>query len=186
MVQTPEPGAAVRGIAAGMTRLELPVEADKQKLLPVLPDQGALAGGEIEQIDIMPAWIPVVEADGDLVRGDVRPVRRHRANVVERRQIAQFGTVGINHEQMQVLIAVLVVEKHDVAAVRAPILPIDRPAPGARDRLPGRNIVNGRHPNIQHAVSGREPRDQSTVRRQFRVEKRRIIEQLSSRNQGAN
>jgi hypothetical protein len=86
---------------------------------------------------------------------------------------------------MQVFIAVLIVEKHDVATVRAPVLPGDRPAPGARDGLPRRDLVGQRHPDIEHAISRGKPRDQTAVRRQFRVEKRRVIEQLSSGDQGA-
>jgi hypothetical protein len=156
-IQAPEPCAAIRSIAAGMTRLELPVEPDKTKLLPIFPEQGALAGRQIKQIDIVPARVAVVEAHSNLVGDDTRPVRRHRPDVGKGREIAQFAIAGIDHEQMQVFIAVLIVEKHDVATVRAPGLPGDRPALGACDRLPCRDVVNWRHPDIEHAISRGKP-----------------------------
>jgi hypothetical protein len=51
--------------------------------------------------------------------------------------------MGINGEQMQIFIPVLIVEKHDVAAVGAPILPGDRPAAGAGDGCPAAMLSTG-------------------------------------------
>jgi alkanesulfonate monooxygenase SsuD/methylene tetrahydromethanopterin reductase-like flavin-dependent oxidoreductase (luciferase family) len=70
-IQTPKARAAVGSIAAGVARSQLPVEADEIKLLPVFPDQRALAGRQIEQKNIMPARVAVVEADRDLVWDNV-------------------------------------------------------------------------------------------------------------------
>jgi hypothetical protein len=66
-IETPKPRTAVGSIAAGVARLQLPVESDEIELLPVFPDQGALAGYQIEQKNIMPARVAVVKADRDLV-----------------------------------------------------------------------------------------------------------------------
>ena len=74
-IEAPKPGA-VRGIAAGMTRLQPPIEPDELELLPIFPDQRALPGREIKQKNIMPARVTVVEVYRDLVRGDVRPIGR--------------------------------------------------------------------------------------------------------------
>jgi hypothetical protein len=75
-----------------------------------------------------------------------------------RSEIAKFGSTGIDHEQMQIFIAVLVIEKHDVAAVRAPGLPVDGAALGARDRLTRRHAVTWGHPDVQHAINRSQPR----------------------------
>ena len=75
-IEAPKRGAAVRGIAAGMTRLQPPIEPDELEPLPIFPDQRALPGDEIKQKNIMPARVTVVEVYRDLVRGDVRPIGR--------------------------------------------------------------------------------------------------------------
>src|SRR5712671_3785557 len=162
-IEVPKPSAAVRAMAAGMTRLQLPIEPDELKALPIFPDQRALAGCEIKQKNIMPAPVTVVEVDRDFAGGNARPIGRYRPDVGEGSEIAEFAIAGINHEQVQIFIPVLVVKKHDVAAVRAPILPVDRPTLGARDRLPRGNAVNRRDPDVQDAVNRGKPRDQTTV-----------------------
>src|ERR1700682_6344675 len=185
-IEVPKPGAAVRAMAAAMTRLQLPIEPDPLKPLPIFPDQRALPGHEIKQKNIMPPRVTVVEVDRDLARGNVRPIGRYRPDVGEGSEIAEFAIAGINHEQVQIFISVLIVEQHDVATVRAPILPVDRPAPGARDRHAGGSAVDRRDPDGQHPVDRDKPRDQTTVRRQSRAEECRIVEQLSARDQGTN
>src|SRR6267378_4009555 len=74
-IEAPKPGA-VRGKAAGMTRLQPPIEPDELELLPIFPDQRALTGREIKQKNIMPARVTVIEVYRDLVRGNVRPIGR--------------------------------------------------------------------------------------------------------------
>ena len=85
-------------------------------------------------------------------------MRRHRTDIGEGREVAEFGTGGLNNVHVQIFIAVLVVEKHDVTAVRAPILPVYRPALGACNRLSGRDAVNRGHPDVQDAVNRGKPR----------------------------
>src|ERR1700682_2338674 len=75
-IEVPKPCAAVRAMAAAMTRLQLPIEPDPLKPLSIFPDQRALAGREIKQKNIVPAPVTVVEADRDFVRGNVRPIGR--------------------------------------------------------------------------------------------------------------
>src|SRR5262245_28632271 len=135
-IEAPKPRSAVWGIAAGVPWLQLPVEPDEVKLLLIFPDQRAFAGSRIDQKHIMPAGVPIVEVYGYFVRGDMRPIRRYRARVSEGRQITEFGIAGINHEQMQIFIPILIVQKHDVTTIWGPVLPVNRPALGARDWLP--------------------------------------------------
>jgi hypothetical protein len=59
---------------------------------------------------------------------------------------------------MQIFIAILVIDKHDVSTIRAPGLPIDGTALGVRDGLTCRHAVNGGHPHVQDAINGRKPR----------------------------
>src|SRR3981081_1809733 len=181
-IEVPKPSAAVRAMAAGMTGLQLPTEPDPLKPLPIFPNQRASAGRQIKQKNIVPAPVTVVEVDRDFARGNVRPIGRYRTDVGEGSEITEFAIAGIDHEQVQIFIPVLIVEKHHVATVRAPILPVDRPTLGARDRLPCGNIVNRRNPDIQDAVDRGKPRDQTPVWRQFRAEECRIIEQFPARD----
>jgi hypothetical protein len=51
-----------------MARLQLPVEPDEIKLLPIFPDQRALPGCRINQKKIMPADVPFVEVYRYFVR----------------------------------------------------------------------------------------------------------------------
>ena len=185
-IEAPEPRTAIRRVAGRMPRHQLPVEPDTAELLAVFPDQRTLAGGQVEAIDVVPVHIAVVETDGNLVGHEARPPGRHCANVRERREVAQFQIIGVNDEQMEIFVAILIVEKHDVATVRTPGLPIDRPPLGARDRLPRRYIIDRRDPDVQDPVDRGEPRDETTIRRQLRAEKGRIVEQRSAGDQGAS
>src|SRR5258708_35518827 len=72
-IEGPKPGAAVRAMAAAMTRLQLPIEPDPLKPLPIFPDQRASAGREITQQNIIAAPVTAVEVDRDLARVHVRP-----------------------------------------------------------------------------------------------------------------
>jgi hypothetical protein len=151
-IKTPKPDASVSAMAAGMTRPQLPIEADKFEPLPIFPNQRALAGRKVKLKDIVPAPVAIVEIYRDLAGGNVRPKRRYRADVGKRCEIAEFATSGIDDEQVQIFVPVLIVEKHDVTAVRAPGLPGNRPALGARDRLTRRDAVCRRHPDVQDAI----------------------------------
>src|SRR5260370_33539172 len=114
-------------MAAGMTRLQLPIEPDPLKPLPIFPDHRALAGCKIKQKNIMPAPVTVVEVYRDLAGGNVRPIGRYRTDVGEGSEIAEFALAGINHEQVQLFIPVLIVVKHHEATVRPPVLAVQRP-----------------------------------------------------------
>src|ERR1700730_5734879 len=121
--EAPKPRSAVRGIAAGMTRLQLPVESNEIKLLLIFPDQRALAGCRINQKNIMPADVPIVEVYRYFVGGNMRQLRRYRTDISEGSEITEFAIARINHEQMQIFIPVLIIHKHDVTTIRGPILP---------------------------------------------------------------
>src|SRR4029077_7951778 len=108
-----------------MARLQLPVEPDEIKLLLVFPDQRALARCRINQKNIMPAGVPIVEVYRYFVRGDMRPIYRYRTDVGEGGEITKFGIARINHEQMQIFIPILIIQKHDVTTIRGPILPVN-------------------------------------------------------------
>src|SRR4029453_3956368 len=124
----------------------------EMEFLAILPNQCALAGCEVEQERIVPSHVAIVEADRDLVGDNVRPVRRQRTDIGEGREIPELRTAGIDNEQVQIFIPVLIVEKHDVATVRTPTLPVDRSAPGGRHGLACRNAVDRGYPDVQNAV----------------------------------
>jgi hypothetical protein len=90
---------------------------------------------------------------------------------------------GIDNEEVMVLIARLVVKKHQEAAVRGPILPIDWSALRARHRFPGLDVIGRRHPDVKHAVHRREPGDPTAVWRESRPEECRVIEQCAAGNE---
>jgi len=88
----------------------------------------------------------------------MRPICRYRTSVSEGSEISEFGIARINHEQMQIFVPVLIIQKHDVATIWGPILPVNRPALGVRDWLPCRNAVNRGCPDVQYAINRRKPR----------------------------
>ncbi|MGY4446424.1 hypothetical protein ACVWZR_001084 [Bradyrhizobium sp. i1.3.1] len=90
VVNTPEPCASVRRVAVRVARLQLPVEPDVMELLAIFPNQAAFAGCEVEHVDIVPARVAIVEADCNLVRNHVRPVRRHRSDIGKGREIPEL------------------------------------------------------------------------------------------------
>lgn len=86
----------------------------------------------------MPASIPIIQVYRYFVRPNMGPICRYRTGACEGSEITKLGIVRINDEQMQIFVPVLIIEKHDEATIRGPILPVDRPALGAGDWLPRR------------------------------------------------
>src|SRR3954454_4655417 len=123
----------------------MPIEANIEQLIRVLPDERALTGCKVDAIEIVPARIAIVDLDGDFPRSIQRPQAELSADVRERRKVTHGVRNRIDNEQVMVLIARLVVEKHQEAPVRGPILPVDWPALGARHWL-GSPCVSGPSP----------------------------------------
>ena len=140
-----------------MPRDQLPIESDEIELLPVLPDQRALAACEIDREHVRRPRVAIVHRHRDLAGNGIRPVRRQRTHLRKRGQVAQFIGPGIDHEEMEVLVAVLVEHEHDVAAVRRPILPSDRAALGPRHRAAVGDMIDRRHPDVKDAIDWRQP-----------------------------
>src|SRR6476659_64915 len=107
----PQLRASVGGIAARVTGAQLPIEANIEKLIRVLPDQRALTGREIDAIEVMPARIAVVDLDGDFPRSVQRPQAELSADVRERREVTHGVRNRIDNKQVTVLVSRLVVEK---------------------------------------------------------------------------
>jgi hypothetical protein len=174
---------AVGGIAARMARPQMPIETDMAQLLRVFPDQRAPTGRKIDAIEVVPARITIVDLDGDIARSFQRPQAELDADVREWRDVTHGARNRIDNEQVMVLIARLVVEKHQEAAVRRPILPVDWPALRARHWLPSLDVTGRRHPHIEHAVHRRKPGDPAAIWRDFRAEERWVVEQCAARNE---
>ena len=134
-----------------------------EQLIRVLPDQRAPTRRKFDAIEIVPARIAVVDLDGDIARSFQRPKAELDADVRKWRDISCGVRHGIDNEQVIVLIARLVVEKHQEAAVRGPILPVDWPARRARHWLSSLHVGDRRYPDVEHAVHGREPGDPTAI-----------------------
>jgi len=65
-------------------------------------------------------------------------------------------------------------------AIRRPFLPVDRTTLGTRHWAPGLDVIGRRHPYVQDAVHRCEPRDPVAIRRDFRPEEGRIVEQRTA------
>src|SRR5262249_51289737 len=182
-LNAPQPRAAVEGIAARVPGSQMPIKADVEELMRVLPDKCALTGGKIDAIKVVPARITVVNFDGDFARSLQGPQAELDVDVGEWRDVTHGVPNRIDYKQMMVLIAGLIVEKHQKAAVRGPILPVDWTALYACHWLAGLDVRGRSHPHVEHAVHGGKPRDPTAIWRHFCAEERRIVEQGAAGNE---
>src|SRR5215813_6367998 len=107
----------------------MPIQENIEQLIRVLPDQRALTRRKFDATEVMPARIAIVDLDSHFPRSFQRPQAELNADIRQRRNISDGMRDGIDNEQVIVLIARLVVEKHQEAAVGGPILPVDWSAP---------------------------------------------------------
>jgi hypothetical protein len=95
----------------------MPIQTDIAQFLSVLPDQRALAGRQIDTIEIMPSRVAVIDLGSHVARGVLGPQCGHDADIFEWRNVAHNLRCGIDDEKMVVLVPVFVVEKHQETAV---------------------------------------------------------------------
>ena len=168
--------AVVRG-AEGETDVPVVVHLPARDPLRVLDHELALAGFEVESVDVVPRRIAVVEAHDDLVRAVVGRGIDLGAHVVERREVAggrdAGGGVGlgagVDGVDVVVLVAALVLDVEDVAAVLAPEVARDgalvgRERPGCIERL-----VDAFDPDVHHVVIGLAEGEVLAVGRELRA-----------------
>jgi hypothetical protein len=113
----------------------------------------------------MPASIAVVEADENAV-GKVRREQDYsRRNLRDWSQVANVAVARFDDEEVEILVAVLVLHEQDVATVSTPTVPGDRPARQSRRRLCCADHVDLSDPNVHHAINRREPGKASPIGR---------------------
>ena len=104
------------------------VEDPAGDLLGVLPEEGPLAGRDLHPVEVVPGGVAVVEADEDDVGVGLRDVVDLGARPLGGGQVAGGGSVlaglgrrsRVDGPDVEVLVAVLVLDEEDVLAVAAP------------------------------------------------------------------
>ncbi len=121
-------GVAVVGDADGEPELPGEVEDPARDPLGVLPQEGPLAGRDLHLVEVVPGGVAVVEADEDDVGVGLRDVVDLGAHRLCVGQVAGGGSVlaglggggRVDGPDVEVLVAVLVLDEEDVLAVAAP------------------------------------------------------------------
>ena len=139
-------------------------------------DLGQLAGLEVEAVDVVPLRIAVVETDEDAVLDERRDAHHLHARLLERGQRALRAALHIDAVEQEVLVARLVLDVHHHGAVGRPEKQADRPVLGGRQRTGGLELVDGRDPDVHHALARREPGEVLAVRRERRPGAARVAE----------
>ena len=168
----------------GKPRLELAIQGDARQLILVLEQQLALAAADVDQEHVVPGLVALVEADGDGV-GKVQAEAEHlRLHALDRRQVAHLAGRDLHREGVEILVAALVLEVEHVRAVRRPAVEADAALAVVGDDARRVHVIDRRHPDVEHAVLGCQPRQPLAVGRELRLRPRRIAEQLGAWNEG--
>ena len=128
-------GVAVVGGAHRQAEAALEVELPARDAVGVLADEFALPGGDRDLVDVVPRGVAVVEADVDGVRGLLRdvvdegPCSLRVGEVPRRRDVLalRLGRGGVDGPDVEVLVAVLVLDVEEETAVARPEEAGDRP-----------------------------------------------------------
>ena len=107
-----DPNPLFRVVVASL-RFELAVEEKSLDFIRVLVDEPAFAGADVDDVEIMPSCVAVVDADGNQIRVVVVKAHDIREHVSVGGQIARLGSVKADAPEVEVLVAVLVfAEQH--------------------------------------------------------------------------
>jgi hypothetical protein len=168
----------------GKPRLELAIQRDARQLILVLEQQLALAAADVDQEHVVPGLVALIEADGDGV-GKVQAEAEHlRLHALDRRQVAHLAGRDLHREGVEILVAALVLEIEHVRAVRRPAVEADAALAVVGDDARRIDVIKWRHPDVEHAVLGRQPRQPFAVGRELRLRPCRVAEQHGARDQG--
>ena len=154
---------AARGIGpCGQANLQVVVAHEAGKAI-ALHDQLELARLEVEQVDVVPARVAVVDADEDAVLHLGADGHDLHARLLERRVGRGRAVDHVHAVQQEVLVAALVVHVQQGLAVGRPEAAADGPALLGRQRARLGKIGQRRHPQVQHAVARRHPAEPPAV-----------------------
>jgi hypothetical protein len=154
------------------------VKPPTRNALGVLADEGALAGGNFQFVEIVPGLIAIVEADVERVRVGFGSGEQLHAHALQSSEVARGGDFGarrggggrIHRVDVVILVAIVVLHVNDILAVAAPEVAGDRPF-GFRGEAPG--VGEGRlglfHPHVARVVPGLQKRDVFSIRRELRA-----------------
>jgi hypothetical protein len=80
-IDAPEPRASVGGIATCVPGSQVPIQANMEQLIHVLPDQRALPRRKLDAIEVVPACVAVIDLDSDIPRSVQRPQAELNADI---------------------------------------------------------------------------------------------------------
>jgi hypothetical protein len=151
--------------------------------LPVLEQQLARAGADIDAVDVVPGLVAVVDLDGHdvgLVEAHVVDAGLHAGDGGE---VARLAGRDRHRVDMEVLGAALVLHVEDVGAVIGPAIEANAALFVVGDDARRAHFAHGCKPDVEHAILGRDPRQPAAVRRDLGLRPRRIAEQLGARDE---
>ena len=127
----------------GQPRMQLPVQHDVGQLVAVLEQQLALAGADIDAVDVVPGLVAVVEPDRQHVRLIEAQLLDAGVDAGQRREVARRPALDRHRVDVPVLGAALVLDVEHVRAAVGPGVEADAAlfvvgddARGAACRLP--------------------------------------------------
>ena len=162
--------------------LEVVVDRERGEAV-VLLDELALAGRDVDAMEIVEALVAIVEPDEHLVRDAVADLLDARLRAVDRREVLVGAALQVDGVEVPVLVAVLVLHVEDVVVRERPAIGADAALLVLGDGLGLREIADGRDPDVEHAVDAREIGDALAVGAQHRHRAIGVREQRAPREE---
>ncbi len=175
---------ARRGLRPGGPQAALAVGGPADDVARVAADQLEAAGGERHAIGVEEAAIAQVHRHQHVARRGPRGVDQAGAHARERGEVAGRPAAGrVDREQVVVLVAAEVLAVEDARRVARPHVRADAPVAVVGDR---HGLAAGAvaHPDVEHAVAGRHPRQPGAVGGEPRQRALGVVEQVAERDEG--
>ena len=157
-------GAGVRALPHRVPQPVVVVGEVAREALGVLLDERALAGDEVDAVDVVQLGVAVVHADEHLVRHPLAEVDDVGARVLVRRQVERLAAGDVDPEQVEVLVAAGVAQVQQHVGAVGPEVRTDAPRGVARDRPRRGGFVGRGHPDVEDAVQRGQPGQVAAVR----------------------
>ena len=174
--------AAIRRRFGRQPNREVVVDQDGREAV-VLGQQAALAGGQVDPVQVVPFRVAVVHAD-DHHAGRALALRDHlRLHALVGREVDDFTARQVDAVQVPVLVAAFVAGVEDVLAIEGPEVRGNAAIGVVGDRPHAAEVAAVTHPNIHDAVQRRAEAHLRPVRAQPPLEAHGIAEQHTAVDQ---
>lgn len=189
---TPDAAGAMQYLAASVGRIPycemglVVLVGDEECEAGVLFDEGNIPSGKIDGVKVMKAWVTSVQGDEDAIANCSADPADSSGNAIERCQVPGEARCRIDSVDMEVLVAVPILDIDQMAAVIGPTMHPYAAAAIVGDGLRLVRSSDRGDPDIEHTGRRRQPREEAPIRTDLGGGLARVAEQVGTGNQGRN